>query len=79
LRNGLIEVLSLSHSEEEMTKKRTLYFEASAKEVWICGLDGQMSFYLPDPYGEYAEGELSTVSSSARAASTLCPRFPAQI
>jgi hypothetical protein len=27
-------------SNQEMDEKRALYFEAGAREVWICGLDG---------------------------------------
>jgi len=46
-----------------MEEKRTLYFEAGAQEVWICGLDGKMEFYTPD----------------LAAASRLCPAFPGQL
>jgi Uma2 family endonuclease len=55
-----VEVLSPSNSPAEMTEKRTLYFDAGAREVWLCGLDGKLEFYTP---------ELS-------AASRLCPQFP---
>jgi Uma2 family endonuclease len=40
-----VEILSPSNSPEEMAEKRALYFEAGAREVWICELDGRMSFY----------------------------------
>ena len=61
-----IEVLSPSNSQLEMAEKRALYFEAGASEVWICGLDGSMTFHLrPD------------LSQSDR--SGLCPDFPSQI
>ena len=43
-----VEVLSPSNSVEEMVEKRALYFEAGAKEVWLCGLDGKMTFYAPE-------------------------------
>jgi Uma2 family endonuclease len=55
-----VEVLSPSNTCAEMTEKRALYFEAGAREVWFCGLDGTLEFYTP---------ELS-------AASRLCPQFP---
>jgi len=28
-----------------MAKKRALYFEAGAEEVWICDEEGRISFY----------------------------------
>jgi len=40
-----VEILSPSNSEEEMRIKRSLYFEAGAKEVWECDQDGVMIFY----------------------------------
>jgi Uma2 family endonuclease len=39
-----IEVLSPSNSQREMVEKRQLYFDAGAVEVWICDLDGTMTF-----------------------------------
>ena len=42
-----IEVLSASNTEQEMTEKRALYFEAGAKEVWLCSENGQMRFFNP--------------------------------
>jgi Uma2 family endonuclease len=59
-----VEVLSPSNSPAEMDEKRALYFEAGAKEVWICGLDGKVSF---------------STSGRFLAASELCPQFAAQI
>jgi Uma2 family endonuclease len=58
-----VEVLSPSNSGPEMEEKRALYFEAGAREVWICGRDGKMEFYIPD----------------LAAASRLCPSFPGQL
>jgi Uma2 family endonuclease len=58
-----VEVLSPSNSEPEMNEKRALYFEAGAREVWLCGLDGKKEFYTPD----------------LSAASRLCPLFPGQL
>lgn len=40
-----IEVLSGSNTQKEMTDKRQLYFEAGAKEVWMCDEQGDMSFF----------------------------------
>ena len=59
-----IEVFSPSNTAEEIAEKRALYFEAGAKEVWICELDGRMSFYC--------RGELM-------GASELCGQFPKQL
>jgi uncharacterized protein (TIGR02246 family) len=41
-----IEVLSESNSPEEMAEKRGLYFEAGAKEVWICSAGRALKFLL---------------------------------
>ena len=44
-----IEVVSPSNSRSEINEKRTLYFDAGAAEVWICALDGSLSFFVfPD-------------------------------
>lgn len=62
-----IEVISPSNSMREMKKKKRLYFEAGAEEVWFRERDGRMVFYLkaaPDVEVE---------------ASALCPEFPAQV
>nr|VFJ72979.1 MAG: Putative restriction endonuclease [Candidatus Kentron sp. FW] len=48
----MIEILSASNSRKEMQGKRKLYFTAGAKEVWLCGEDGGMTFFSP-------EGELA--------------------
>ena len=61
-----VEVLSPSNSQPEMAEKRALYFEAGASEVWICDLDGSMTFHLP-PGLEQSER------------SVLCPDFPSQV
>jgi Uma2 family endonuclease len=61
-----MEVLSPSNSQLEMAEKRALYFEAGAAEVWICRLDGAMTFLLrPD--------------LEQRDKSALCPDFPPKI
>jgi Uma2 family endonuclease len=59
-----IEVISPSNTAEEIAEKRALYFEAGAREVWICELDGRLSFYCG---GELCED------------SEICCRFPNQI
>jgi Uma2 family endonuclease len=40
-----IEVLSPSNSMEEMNEKIRLYFEKGALEVWLCGKNGEISYY----------------------------------
>jgi Uma2 family endonuclease len=60
-----VEILSPSNTPAEINEKRTLYFDAGAAEVWICNLDGSMSFLL---------GPDHQASTSA-----LCPEFPDRI
>jgi len=60
-----IEVLSPSNTAAEIDEKRALYFDAGAAEVWICNLDGSMSFF---------SGVHHQVSNSH-----LCPQFPDRI
>jgi Uma2 family endonuclease len=52
----VVEVLSPSNSAGEMDAKRKLYFEAGAKEFWLCGNDGDMRFF--NPRGELEKSEL---------------------
>ena len=59
-----VEVLSPTNRAVEIDQKRALYFEAGAREVWICGLEGEMEFYAP-------AGQMER--------SALCPEFPASI
>lgn len=60
-----IEILSPSNTRSEIDEKRRLYFESGADEVWICGLDRNMRFFLAaDPDGE------------AQPHSLICPDFP---
>ncbi len=40
-----IEIISASNTKREMLEKKDLYFEAGAQEVWLCSIDGEMSFY----------------------------------
>jgi len=61
-----VEVLSPSNTEAEMREKMALYFDAGAREVWLCSSSGAMSFLSP--------GTVRPLN-----ASELCPQFPAQI
>src|SRR4029077_2223612 len=60
-----VEILSPSNSASEIDEKRALYFDANATEVWICALDGSVSFFCPP------HQQLPT--------SSICPDFPAHI
>jgi Uma2 family endonuclease len=60
-----VEILSPSNTPAEIDEKRALYFDAGATEVWICNLDGSMTFFLgPDHQASI---------------SALCPAFPDRI
>lgn len=59
-----VEVLSPSNSSEEMELKLRLYFEAGAREVWVCDEDGRMAFHEPN---------------GVLAASSLVPDFPSKV
>ena len=59
-----VEVLSPTNTRAEIKFKRALYFSSGAQEVWVCGLQGEMSFYS-------LAGKLE--------ASLLCPKFPMKI
>jgi Uma2 family endonuclease len=60
-----VEILSPSNTTAEIDEKRALYFDAGAREVWICNVDGSMSFFSG------VHHQLS--------ASVLCPTFPDRI
>jgi hypothetical protein len=36
---------SPANTPDEMDKKRALYFERGAVEVWLCSWEGNMTFY----------------------------------
>jgi Uma2 family endonuclease len=59
-----VEVISSSNTADEMKEKRELYFEAGAKEVWICRSTGVMTFYN---------------STGKLAQSVLFPSFPKKV
>ena len=60
-----VEILSPSNSVAEIDQKRTLYFDAGAAEVWICNLDGSISFFVG--------------LDRHNSASVICPAFPNRI
>lgn len=60
----VVEVRSPSNTCEEMERKRKLYFEKGAKEVWFCDKEGDMHFFA-------AEGKLER--------SLLFKQFPEHI
>jgi Uma2 family endonuclease len=59
-----IEVKSSGNTLDEMEFKQRLYFEAGAREVWICNEQGQITF-------SSERGELDR--------SSLVPNFPVLI
>lgn len=61
-----VEVLSPSNTKREIAEKTALYFEAGAREVWLCSPRGRITF-LPAP------------DEPASPASRICPQFPRQI
>jgi Uma2 family endonuclease len=58
-----VEVLSPSNTDAEIQEKIRLYFDAGAREVWLCKFGGGMSFLGP----------------KAMPRSALCPQFPIQV
>jgi Uma2 family endonuclease len=58
-----VEILSPSNTAGEIDEKIALYFEAGAREVWICGRDGTLKFHFSSP-------------PEIRESSELCPQFP---
>ena len=62
-----VEVVSPTNTRPELLEKKRLYFEADAEEVWICGEDGSLSFFLRSAPNEEAPG------------SDFCPTFPTQL
>jgi Uma2 family endonuclease len=61
-----VEVLSPSNTEAEMQEKMELYFDAGAKEVWLCAQNVTMSFFRPDP-------------AKPVEMSKICPQFPKKV
>jgi Uma2 family endonuclease len=61
-----VEVLSPSNTAAEIREKMALYFEAGAREVWICNQDGTIHFH-------------SNGNPDIQQQSELCPNFPTRI
>lgn len=59
-----VEIISSRNTKKEMAEKSQLYFEAGAKEVWLCTETGELSFFN-------AEQKLIH--------SVLAPKFPEKI
>ena len=59
-----VEVVSPSNVEDELNERKRLFFQKGALEFWLCGLDGQLSFF--DPGGPIPN-------------SRLCPDFPHRV
>jgi Uma2 family endonuclease len=58
-----VEVLSPKDTQAEIREKKALYFDAGAKEVWLCQQTAAMSFF-------------GSETDQALKVSKLCPRFP---
>jgi Uma2 family endonuclease len=61
-----VEVFSPGNTEAELREKMALYFDAGAREVWLCSESGTMRFFCA--------GEPEPIP-----ASRLCPEFPPQV
>jgi Uma2 family endonuclease len=61
-----VEVLSPSNTAAEIREKKALYFEAGAREVWICDQAGTIHFYY------YAHSDIHSRSE-------ICPDFPGKL
>jgi Uma2 family endonuclease len=61
-----VEVLSPRNMKREIDEKKALYFDAGAREVWVCEQGGEMKFF-------------TDARSAAKESSKLCPRFPKKI
>jgi Uma2 family endonuclease len=61
-----LEVLSPSNTPAEIREKMDLYFEAGAREVWICNQDGTIDFHYHGNPNIHSRSE-------------ICPDFPSKI
>jgi Uma2 family endonuclease len=59
-----VEVLSPRNTRSEIEDKKILYFDAGAREVWLCSANGSMTF---------------SNSAGPIPASALCPQFPKRV
>jgi len=46
--DSCVEILSSSNTQAEIVNKGALYFEAGAREVWICDRDSHVRFFAPE-------------------------------
>ena len=60
-----VEVLSPRNTAAEINEKKSLYFDAGARENWVCDKHGKMTFFGSD--------------GSPLKRSKLCPKFPAKV
>ncbi len=61
-----VEVLSPKNTVAEIEEKTALYFDAGAKEVWVCAKSGDMKF-------------MASGSNHPLKKSRLCPAFPKKV
>lgn len=61
-----VEILSPSNTDTELQEKLKLYFDAGAKEVWVCSGSGAISFFGPSA---------DDILNSSR----ICTEFPKRI
>ena len=61
-----VEVLSPGNTEAEMREKAALYFDAGAREVWLCADTGVVKF-------------LASATGRPLKQSRLCPVFPRRV
>jgi len=61
-----VEVLSPGNTEAEMREKAALYFDAGAREVWLCADTGAVKF-------------LASAKGRPLKQSRLCPAFPRRV
>lgn len=61
-----VEVLSPRNTDAEIQEKVALYFDAGAREVWLCATSGLMKF-------------LASATARPLKNSRLCPRFPNKV
>lgn len=61
-----VEVLSPRNTQREIEEKKALYFDAGAREVWVCEQSGEMKFFVG-------------TGCEAKQHSKICPQFPKKI
>ncbi|HEV2391449.1 MAG TPA: Uma2 family endonuclease [Verrucomicrobiae bacterium] len=61
-----VEVLSPRNTDAEMREKMALYFDAGAKEVWLCSESGTMGFF-------------HSITHQPAPKFKVCPQFPGHV